>query len=107
MRKAYTEMGKKNRNLLTTNIANVNKYGCWCYFDDDVGNGRGDPVDLVDQECRNLHRGYECAIADIPGCTPWQVTYFPVSGTTFLQSHGGISGACVHANTVITSFGDC
>merc|ERR1712226_1315987 len=48
MKKSYGELAKGNRNLLTTNINNVNKYGCWCYFDDDVGNGKGEPMDLVD-----------------------------------------------------------
>merc|ERR1712226_236499 len=107
MKKSYGEIVKGNRNLLTTSINNVNKYGCWCYFDDDVGNGKGEPMDLVDAECRNLHRGYECAVADIAGCTPWTVTYFPVSGTAFITDHGSIAAACTHTNLVLTNFGPC
>merc|ERR1712051_927994 len=67
IRKGYNQMIKQiresgsNRNLLDTEIKNVNKYGCWCYFDGDVGNGKGEPMDPIDAECRNLHRGYECA----------------------------------------------
>jgi len=107
MKKSYREMAKNNRNLLTTEIANVNKYGCWCYFDNEVGNGKGVPMDLVDAECRNLHRGYECAVAEIAGCEPWTTTYFPVSGTSFIATHGSIAAACIHTNTVLTSFGEC
>jgi len=112
MKKGYNELikasAKNNRNLLETNIKNVNNYGCWCYFDDQVGNGKGEPMDLIDAECRNLHRGYECAIADFgETCVPWEVTYFPVSGTSFIGQHGGVGPACVHTNTVVTSFGDC
>lgn len=113
IRKGYTELIKAtkeagNRNLLTTSIANVNGYGCWCYFDDSVGNGKGVPMDLIDAECRNLHRGYECAVADFgAGCVPWEVTYFPVSGTTFIASEGSVAAACTHVNTVLTSFGPC
>jgi len=113
IRKGYNELIKSarekgDRNLLTTTIANVNKYGCWCYFDNDVGNGKGEPMDLIDEECRNLHRGYECAIADYGAtCVPWEVIYFPVSGTPFITNFGGVGGACVHTNTVLTNFGDC
>jgi hypothetical protein len=107
MKESYGKLAKGNRNLLTTEIANVNQYGCWCYFDDAVGNGKGEPMDLVDAECRNLHRGYECAVADIANCEPWTVTYFPVSGTNFINSEGSIAAACTHTNTVLTNFGDC
>jgi hypothetical protein len=78
MKKSYAKLienvskdGNK-RNLLANPNNNpyveVNNYGCWCYFDDQVGNGKGQPVDLIDAECKNLHKGYECALADFPDC---------------------------------------
>jgi hypothetical protein len=112
MRKGYNAMvaqlKKTNRSLLSTSFANVNGYGCWCFFDDKVGNGHGQPLDPIDAECQNLHKGYECAIADYgETCVPWSVTYFPVTGTPFIQQHGSISAACIHTNTVLTQFGIC
>jgi len=59
----------------------VRNYGCWCYFDDEDGDGRldaprGPPRDYLDDMCRSLHQGYECASMDLPDtCTPWNVTY--------------------------------
>jgi len=107
MTNAYKELLAGDRNLLLTSVANIDQYGCWCYFDSAVGNGKGEPMDLIDAECRNLHRGYECAVADYANCEPWAITYFPVSGTNFITDHGSIAAACIHTNTVLTNFGDC
>jgi len=97
-----------DRSIIRTSIANVNQYGCWCYFDDLVGNGKGEPVDLIDAECRNLHRGYECIVADVgESCEPWSVNYFGIEATTFEEDYGSINAACIYANTDLTNFGDC
>lgn len=53
-----------DRNLLNGQLGGLNRYGCWCYFDNEVGNGKGEPVDLIDAECKTLHNGYECIVAD-------------------------------------------
>jgi len=57
----------------------INKYGCWCYFNEDHGKGKSQPVDDVDAICKMLHEGYECAILDAQEageeCTPWEVDY--------------------------------
>ena len=59
----------------------VRNYGCWCYFDDEDNDGRldaprGPPRDYLDDMCRSLHQGYECAEMDLPdSCIPWNVTY--------------------------------
>jgi len=50
-------------------------YGCWCYFQDDVGKGKSDPVDVLDSICKVLHQGYECAMIDDPTCVPYDVEY--------------------------------
>lgn len=62
-----------------TSIQQISNYGCWCYFQEAHGNGRGAPVDDVDQYCQYLHHGYECAMidAEIEGkeCVPWKQGY--------------------------------
>ena len=37
---------------------NFNSYGCWCYFEDLHGTGRGKPVDDMDGFCKAVHMGY-------------------------------------------------
>lgn len=113
MTKSYNELIKQtrkngDRNILNTSIRNINQYGCWCYFDGLVGNGKGEPMDLIDAECRNLHRGYECIVADHgASCVPWEVNYFPIEGQSYEADFGSINAACIHTNTVLTNFGDC
>merc|ERR1711981_1328458 len=64
-------------------VNQLDEYGCWCYFYDNVGRGKGQPIDEVDGFCKTLNEGYECAIRDSEdegiSCTPWEVAY--VSGT--------------------------
>merc|ERR1712000_267674 len=65
--------------------------GCWCYFDDDHGRGKGQPIDDLDGVCKTLHEGYECAMRDAEAegttCVPWEVAYVSAIGgaTTTLQ----------------------
>ena len=69
----------------TGNIANavnsLDEYGCWCYFYDNVGRGKGTPVDEIDGFCKTLADGYQCAIIDGESegnsCVPWEVSYSP------------------------------
>ena len=42
----------------------IDGYGCWCYFEDDHGLGRGQAQDPIDNHCRTTHDGYSCAIMD-------------------------------------------
>merc|ERR1712176_1091759 len=72
----------------TGNIANavnsLDEYGCWCYFYDNVGRGKGTPVDEIDGFCKTLGDGYQCAILDSEAagesCVPWEVSYNPGTG---------------------------
>merc|ERR1712066_151542 len=72
----------------TGNIANavnsLDEYGCWCYFYDNVGRGKGTPVDEIDGFCKTLGDGYQCAILDSEAagesCVPWEVAYNPGTG---------------------------
>ena len=67
------------RALSPSTIAQLQNYGCWCYFEDEHGHGRGQAVDEVDKCCHDLANGYDCAIMDSNGaCIPWEVGY--VSG---------------------------
>merc|ERR1711865_1079668 len=65
-------------------IAQLDEYGCWCYFYDNVGRGKGTPVDEIDGFCKTLADGYQCAIIDGESegnsCVPWEVNYSPGAG---------------------------
>jgi len=64
---------------IATTIANLNEYACWCYFNEDHGRGKGTPIDAIDETCKTLHDGYECAMRDAEDegttCVPWEVSY--------------------------------
>merc|ERR1711974_294791 len=70
---------------IATQIPNLDEYGCWCYFYDNVGRGKGNPVDEVDAMCKTLGEGYECAMRDSEDegqdCTPWEIDYTAGSGS--------------------------
>jgi len=66
-------------------LAPINGYGCWCYFQDDHGKGKGIPANEMDEVCRVLHEGYECIIFDAEqendlDCVPWDEPYKSGSG---------------------------
>merc|ERR1712048_1127229 len=83
---------------VTNTINNLNEYGCWCYFYDDHGRGKAQPIDAVDEMCKILHDGYECAMRDAEDegttCVPWEVSYFSAVGGTGLT----IPEECIAAN---------
>lgn len=68
-----------NRALLKQDMGQIDEYGCWCYFEQDHGRGRGHPVDEIDQFCKTLHDGYTCIIMDSEAmgnpCVPWEIPY--------------------------------
>lgn len=68
-----------DRALTQADMSMLNMYGCWCYFEDDHGKGRGQPIDELDAQCKILQDGYYCAIQDAAdlgqSCTPWEVIY--------------------------------
>jgi len=74
-----------SRTITQIDMADINEYGCWCYFQDGHGAGRGKPVDEIDVLCKRLHDGYTCAIMDAADlnqvCVPWEVTYNSAMGT--------------------------
>jgi len=97
-----------NMPLLSTSIEKINGYGCWCYFQDDHGKGKGTVINKVDQVCKHLHEGYECAIRDGVdegdfNCVPWTVDYNPgiTHGSNSISNNSGESamqGECKTKN---------
>jgi len=83
---AITNSSVSERNLvpiLGPQLAQIDEYGCWCYFDNAYNKGRGQPASLVDATCQQLHNGYKCAILDgeTEGeeCVPWEASYLSAS----------------------------
>lgn len=75
-----------DRAITASDMALVNEYGCWCYFQDDHHKGRGQPVDALDHLCKQLHDGYTCAMHDARqsgdfSCVPWNIFYNSAVGT--------------------------
>jgi hypothetical protein len=79
-------------------IDQLNEYGCWCYFDEDHGRGKGNPIDAIDEMCKVLADGYECAMRDAEDegttCIPWEVDYTSAVGGTGLT----IAEECAQSN---------
>lgn len=68
--------------IISTSLEHISGYGCWCYFGWEHGKGKGEPANGLDQYCKYLHDGYECAIMDSKlggddNCVPWEVEYNP------------------------------
>merc|ERR1712178_244361 len=67
----------------------INEYGCWCYFQDGPGAGKGKPVDEIDTLCKRLHDGYTCIQMDSldlgAECTPWDIDYNSAVGSGMIQ----------------------
>jgi len=70
----------------TNPIQDIWSYGCWCYFAENHGQGRGPPQNDVDLDCRQLHHGYTCIMMD-QGCDPLTEPYTApsLSGKTQAQ----------------------
>merc|ERR1711990_533810 len=47
--------------MVETQIADIQNYGCWCYFDDNWGAGKSQPLNAVDGYCKQLNTE-TCAI---------------------------------------------
>lgn len=87
-----------NDQLVQTTLNRITEYGCWCYFDGRFNRGRGQPINDIDELCRAMHHGYQCAILDgqlegIP-CVPWEINY---NGTNLLDFEN-IASSCADIN---------
>lgn len=67
--------------FLSSPLGKIWGYGCWCYFQDEHGQGAGEPQNEVDQHCQSLHHGYSCVKIDAQfemteKCDkPWSLEY--------------------------------
>merc|ERR1712000_497076 len=81
-----------------TTISNISEMGCWCYFNDDHGRGKGQPISSLDEICKILHDGYECAMRDAEfegtTCVPWEVAYNSAVGGNVLS----LEESCTNEN---------
>lgn len=72
------------RALTESSMGLLANYGCWCYFETAHGQGRGRPVDTLDNMCQQLHQGYECILLDMNDagtpCVPWEEPFIAVAG---------------------------
>jgi len=78
---------ERGLDMYPVSTANLDGYACWCYFAENHGGGKGKPISKIDQSCKLLHDGYECAMMDteVSGeeeCIPWEVSYAPASEFT-------------------------
>lgn len=78
--------GRTFNGNLAVAIKAMNNMGCWCYFGEDHGKGKGPPLDELDEICKTLADGYDCAMIDYENdpktghshndiCIPWEVEY--------------------------------
>lgn len=78
----------------------INGYGCWCYFLENHGRGHGKPANFIDNFCKVLHQGYDCAIMDTieqtgnDSCVPWEIFYTAALG----RDDEGMWTTCVTEN---------
>lgn len=67
--------------MMGPTLHTIDGYGCWCFFEEDHGKGRGQPTNEIDTLCQLLHQGYECCMVDheeengVGDCIPWEVDY--------------------------------
>ena len=51
------ENSTEYRGLNFVTVEELNGFGCWCYFENDHGRGKSQPVSAVDGACKILHDG--------------------------------------------------
>lgn len=80
--------------ITQSDMALLNEYGCWCFFEADGKYGRSHPVDMIDAMCKRLHDGYECAAIDAAAmgeeCIAWNVIYNSAVGSGLAAASMGI-----------------
>lgn len=78
-------------------VESIDGYGCWCYFENDHGKGKGHAKNDVDAQCKILHDGYSCIFMDaedekVDGCVPWLVEYVEPTGLGWWAKTGDDEG---------------
>merc|ERR1712018_839418 len=84
---------------IANSISTMNEVGYWCYFDEDIGRGKGKPFDDLDALCQALGKGYDCVMRDAEEagdtCVPYEVDYNPgtaTGGNTLFESCQALNG---------------
>ena len=70
----------------------LNSYGCWCKISKEWITARGVGQDSIDQHCKNLLKGYRCAVLDtkksFSSCDPFAAEYVSYDFNSFETIHG-------------------
>lgn len=65
--------------VLNSNLDQLDNYGCWCYFDEDISLGRGKSVDHSDTACKKMANRMKCVMKVHTECSgerlPWAIDY--------------------------------
>ena len=92
------------RVISQTDMDQINNYGCYCYFEENHGKGKGVAQDSIDRICKTLHDGYECIMMDQAelgnSCTPWTVQYNSTNGAGFSPSLQSVIDSCESQNDI-------
>merc|ERR1739848_211350 len=85
--------------MMGDQFENIDGYGCWCYFNEDHGKGKSQPVNEMDGFCKTLALGYDCAMIDSQAeggdfCVPWEVSYIGAN-----VGFGDVVQQCLDRNT--------
>ena len=86
--------------IMGSTMDQINNYGCWCYFEDQHGQGKGQPVNDVDEYCKQLHQGYDSAKLDSENvCVPWEANY-----NSRPEKHEDVVSECTSENPTCGGF---
>lgn len=94
------------RFISKNDMAMLQGYGCWCYFEEE--RGRGKPVDIFDESCKTLQDGYECIRRDAEEqnieCNVWDTEYNSAVGFGGLKdmTMGQLRDECDNSNGIDT-----
>lgn len=79
-------------------LSAVWNYGCWCSFNEELLQGKGEPKNLVDQACKDLTMCARCNVIDHPDeeCNP--VTTFYNAPLAKPGEELNVSKHCMRAN---------
>ena len=65
------ENSTEYRGLNFVTVEELNKFGCWCYFENDHGRGKSQPVSAVDGACKILHDVFYRIFSSQPNFWGW------------------------------------
>jgi len=85
-------------------LSAASRYGCWCDLENSLKrSSNGDPVNNLDNACRDLHHNYNCITIEDASCNPRTLDAsageynLPISALSPLMT---VEGACASSNAV-------